>query len=69
VETVRCPKYHYEEVNDDGTIASFLTEGYMPVLATSAVAIPTEELEMEVASPDPPVASPTSPVNPWECQT
>ena len=37
--TKKKPKYYYEKIKDDGSSASFLTGGYMPVLApTSAVA-------------------------------
>jgi hypothetical protein len=37
--TKKKPKYDWEPINDDGSSASFLTGGFLPVLApTSAVA-------------------------------
>ena len=37
--TKKKPKYYYEEIKDDGSSDSFLTGGYMPILApTTAVA-------------------------------
>ena len=49
--TKKKPKYYYEEIKDDGSSDSFLTGGYMPILApTTAVAITTDENTVFVES-------------------
>ena len=57
-EPKKKPTWEYEKLNDDGTSKSFLTTGFMPVLApTSAVAPPPPPVApppLQVAPPPPP---------------
>ena len=46
--TKKKPKYYYEKIKDDGSSDSFLTGGYMPILApTTAVVAPTTAVAEE----------------------
>ena len=52
--TKKKPRYHYEEIKDDGSSDSYATGGFLPILRPTAV----------VAAPTSPVAVPTGGTSP-----
>ena len=67
------PKFHLELKNPDGTSASFLTTGFMPILAPPQPNSPDLAVPPSPADPNggdmEPVSSPSaSPENPFRCE-